>query len=32
MSATAVQSSPNQLNVLAHYTVSDEPRVLVGRR
>jgi hypothetical protein len=32
MSATAVQSGPAQLNVLGHYTVSDEPRVLVGRR
>ena len=32
MSATAIQSDPAQLNVLGHYTVSDEARVLVGRR
>jgi hypothetical protein len=32
MSATAVQSDPAQLNVLGHYTVSEETRVLVGRR
>lgn len=32
MSATAIQSSPAQLSVLGHYTVSDEARVLVGRR
>ena len=32
MSATAIQSRPAQLNVLGHYTVSDEARVLVGRR
>ncbi|HEX3563551.1 MAG TPA: hypothetical protein VHU24_11990 [Solirubrobacterales bacterium] len=32
MSATAIQSHPAQLNVLGRYTVSDEARVLVGRR
>jgi hypothetical protein len=32
MSATAVHSDPAQLNVLGHYTVSEEARVLVGRR
>ena len=32
MSATAIHSSPAQLSVLGHYTVSDEERVLVGRR
>ena|SRR6478609_1479002 len=32
MSATAVQSNPAQLNVLGHYSVPDEARVLVGRR
>ena len=32
MSATAIQSSPAQLNVLGRYTVPDEERVLVGRR
>lgn len=32
MSATAVQSSPTQLNVLGRYSVSDEARVLIGRR
>ncbi len=32
MSATAVQSSPVQLNVLGHYSIPGEERVLVGRR
>jgi hypothetical protein len=32
MSATAVRSQPVQLNVLGHYSVPDEARVLVGRR
>ena len=32
MSATAIHSDPAQFNVLGHYTVSDEARVLVGRR
>lgn len=32
MSATAAQSSPIKLNVLAHYNVPDEARVLLGRR
>ncbi|HEY7950562.1 MAG TPA: hypothetical protein VID51_06975 [Solirubrobacterales bacterium] len=32
MSATAIQSCPTQLNVLGHYSVSDEARVLIGRR
>jgi hypothetical protein len=32
MSATAVQTAKPQLAVLGHYTVSEEARVLVGRR
>jgi hypothetical protein len=32
MNATAVQTRPPQLHALGHYTVSDEARVLVGRR
>jgi hypothetical protein len=32
MSATAIQSHPAQLNILGRYTVSEEARVLVGRR
>jgi hypothetical protein len=32
MNATAVRSTPAQLNVLGHYSVPDESRVLVGRR
>ena len=32
MSATATKSTSAQLNVLGHYTVPDEGRVLVGRR
>jgi hypothetical protein len=32
MNATAVQSKHVQLNVLGHYSVPDESRVLVGRR
>jgi hypothetical protein len=32
MSATAVRSKPAQLNVLGHYFVPDESRVLIGRR
>ncbi|HWW67255.1 MAG TPA: hypothetical protein VNY83_04670 [Solirubrobacterales bacterium] len=32
MSATATKSTPAQLNVLGHYSVPDESRVLVGRR
>jgi len=32
MSATATQSAPAKLNVLGHYTVPDESRVLLGRR
>jgi hypothetical protein len=32
MSATAIQSRPAQLTVIGRYTVSDEARVLVGRR
>jgi hypothetical protein len=32
MSATAVKSNPAQLCVLGRYTVSEEVRVLVGRR
>ena len=32
MSATAVKSSSTQLNILGHYAVPDESRVLVGRR
>jgi hypothetical protein len=32
MSATAVQSESTRLNVLGHYEVPDEARVLVGRR
>ncbi|MGA8744963.1 MAG: hypothetical protein WB507_03760 [Solirubrobacterales bacterium] len=32
MSATATQSSPLKLNVLGHYTVPNEARVLLGRR
>jgi hypothetical protein len=32
MSATAVQAKPAQLNILGHYSVPDESRVLVGRR
>ncbi len=32
MSATATQSAPAKLNVLGHYTVPEEARVLLGRR
>lgn len=32
MSATAIQTRPAQLHELGHYAVSDEARVLVGRR
>ena len=32
MSATAIQTGPVQLSVIGRYTVSDEARVLVGRR
>ena len=32
MSATAVQSQQARLNVLGHYEVPDEARVLIGRR
>ena len=32
MSATAIQSNPAQLHELGHYTLSEEARVLVGRR
>ncbi len=32
MSALATKSTPSQLNVLGHYSVPDESRVLVGRR
>lgn len=32
MNATAIQNSPAQLSVIGRYTVSDEARVLVGRR
>lgn len=32
MSATTIQPTQAQLNVLGHYTVPDEARVLVGRR
>ncbi|HEY0391191.1 MAG TPA: hypothetical protein VGC63_05730 [Solirubrobacterales bacterium] len=32
MSATAIQTSPAQLSVIGRYTVSEEARVLVGRR
>jgi hypothetical protein len=32
MSATAVHSKPAQLNIVGHYSVPDESRVLVGRR
>ncbi|HEY5054410.1 MAG TPA: hypothetical protein VII45_13485 [Solirubrobacterales bacterium] len=32
MSATAIQNHPAQLNVLGRYTVSEEARILVGRR
>lgn len=32
MSATAIQTSPVQLSMIGRYTVSDEARVLVGRR
>jgi len=32
MSATAVQTAKPQLAILGRYTVSEEPRVLVGRR
>jgi hypothetical protein len=32
MSATAVQSKPAQLNIVGHYSVPDESRVLVARR
>lgn len=32
MSATAVQDNPVKLNILGHYSVPDEARVLIGRR
>lgn len=32
MSATAIQTRPAQLHELGRYTVSDQARVLVGRR
>jgi hypothetical protein len=32
MSATATQAGPAKLNVLGHYTVAQEARVLLGRR
>ena len=32
MNATAVRSKSVQLNILGHYIVPDESRVLVGRR
>jgi hypothetical protein len=32
MSATAIQSRPAQLTVIGRYTISEEARVLVGRR
>jgi hypothetical protein len=32
MSATAIQSNPAQLHELGHYTLSEEARVLIGRR
>lgn len=32
MSATAIQTRPAQLHELGRYTVSEEARVLVGRR
>lgn len=32
MSATAIQSQPAQLHELGHYSLSDEERILVGRR
>lgn len=32
MSATAIQSQPAQLHELGHYSLSEEARVLVGRR
>ena len=32
MSATATQSTPAKLNVLGHYAVPDEARVLLGCR
>jgi hypothetical protein len=32
MSATAIQSQPAQLHELGHYSLTDEERILVGRR
>jgi len=32
MSATAIQSGPAKLNVLGHYSVAEQVRVLLGRR